>query len=140
MEAERVRQVNRLTERRVSRTLEDIADVFPIRFSDNDVSGLMEEHRADVAAMEFQGEIPVINSLAVDWDDRIWVTRWDEGGRNQGGTDILTPAGEYLGTLRFEDIGSPTALGPDGLMAYLKTHEMGVQTVVVVRMASLGVP
>ena len=83
---------------------------------------------------------PIINSLAVDWDDRIWVTRWDGGGRNQGGTDVLTPAAEYLGTLRFEDIGSPTAFGPDGLLAYLKTDELGVQTVLVVRVASLGAP
>lgn len=140
MEAARMREVARISEREISRTLGDIADVFPIQFDDVDMSALIEDYRADVAEMAFHEEIPVINKLAVDWDNRIWATRSDATGGEEGGTDVITPAGEYLGTLRFEDVASPRALGPDGLMAYLETDALGVQTVLVVRLLSLGIP
>lgn len=135
MEAERERQRARLNERSILRTVADFP--FPIRLSEADVSGLIESHRADVAEMQFHEQIPVIHRLAVDWEDRIWVRRADSTGGDQGLADLLTPSGEYLGTVRSEDLAMPTAFGPDGLMAYLETDELGVQTILVVKLISL---
>jgi len=135
MEAERERQRARMTERRILRTVADFP--FRIRLSEADVSGLLESYRADVAEMEFHEQIPVIHRLAVDWEDRIWVRRADSTGGDQGLADLLTPSGEYLGTVRFEDLALPAAFGPDGLMAYLETDELGVQTILVVKLTSL---
>lgn len=135
MEAERERRRVRVTERRILRSVADLP--FSIRLSEADVSGLMEGYRADVAEMEFHEQIPVIHRLAVDWGDRIWVLRADSTGGDQGLADLLTPSGEYLGTIRFEDLALPTAFGPDGLMAYVETDELGVQTILVVRLTAL---
>ena len=71
---------------------------------------------------------------------RFWVARADSTGGAQGLADIVTPAGDYLGTLRFEDLRVPMAFGPDGLMAYLETDDLGVRTVLVVKLISLQAP
>ena len=49
--------------------------------------------------MTFADEIPVIDNIAVDWEDRIWVARHDELGIGPELIDIVTPDGEYVGTL-----------------------------------------
>lgn len=135
MEAERERRRAGMTERRILRTVADLP--FRIRLSEADVSGLIGSYHADVAEMQFHAQIPVIYRLAVDWEDRIWVLRTDSTGGDQGLADLLTPNGEYLGTVRFEDLALPTAFGPDGLMAYVQTDELGVQTILVVKLISL---
>ncbi len=92
----------------------------------------LEEGRID--AMGFQPSIPVIEQIAVDPRDRIWVQR-SSGVPGVGGpTDIVTATGEYLGTLAPGTLRTPAAFGPDGLVAHLIDDELGVPVVRVGRL------
>ena len=87
--------------------------------------------------MTFAEEIPVIDDIAVDWEDRIWVERTGENGRGPGPIDIMTSDGRYLGTLPIDGLRIPGAFGPGGLMAYVELDEYEVQSVRVIRLVSL---
>ena len=137
-EAERERQRNRLTERAVEETMGDLAASMGIRIRGFDPAQLVEESLGQLDELAFHEEIPVIGGLGVDSEDRLWVARTDATGGSEGPTDILMPSGEYLGTLRYEDLRMPGAFGPGGLLAFLETDDLGVQTVLVVRLVSLG--
>ena len=91
-----------------------------------------------VESMVFTDEIPVIADMAVDREDRIWVARAGAGGDGDGPTDLLTADGDYVGTLAADGLRIPDAYGPDGLMAYIESDEMDVQTVRVVRLVALA--
>ena len=87
--------------------------------------------------MTVVAEIPVIDGIAVDWDDRIWVARHDELGTGPELIDIGTPDGEYVGTLPADGLRIPAAFGPDGLLAYIETDDFDVRSVRVVSLVSL---
>ena len=82
----------------------------------------------------FFPELSVVEGVAATWDGRIWVQRrgdaWDGGGP----IDVLTPAGEYVGTFPAGSPAMPDAFGPDGLAAFSEFDEFGVVSVVVRRM------
>ena len=139
-EAESERQRNRVTVRTLDETMDDVAAQLGMRLKNFNPAQVIEGWQDDFDDLVFHEEIPAVNELAVDWEDRLWVARSDATGGNKGPTDIVTPAGEYLGTLRYEDLRPPRAFGPGGLMAYLETDELGVQTVLVVRLVSRGGP
>ena len=90
-----------------------------------------------VEGLTFADEVPVLYGLKVDWEDRIWVERRGPTGSNDGPTDIVTPAGDYIGTLSPDGLRTPDAFGPDGLLAYIELDEMEVPTVRVVRLVAL---
>ena len=91
-----------------------------------------------IETMVFTEEIPVIADLAVDPRDRLWITRTGHmGDAAAGPTDILEADGRYIGTLPADGLRIPAAFGPGGLMAYIDSDEMGVQTVRVIRLVSL---
>ncbi len=107
-----------------------------------DLGGVQEQMQAmlmrQVETMVFTDEIPVIADLAVDREDRLWIARTGPGGDEAAGpTDILRANGEYVGTLPADGLRIPAAFGPGGLMAYIDSDEMNVQTVRVVRLLSL---
>ena len=97
-------------------------------------SSLME---AMAPEMEFASEVPVIEGMAVDAEDRVWVTRSGMDGVSRGPTDVHTASGNYLGTLRADEFRIPDAFGPDGLMAYIETDELGIPFVRVLRLVNL---
>ena len=92
---------------------------------------------ADADERTFADEVPVLWGLKVDWEDRIWVARRGPTGQEDGPTDIVTPDGNYIGTLPPEGLRTPDAFGPGGLLAYIERDEMDVQTVRVVRLIAL---
>ena len=98
-------------------------------------ASLRDTYRRQIGNMVFPAEIPVIASIAVDWSDRIWVQRTALPGE-PGPTDILKADGRYLGTIPPEGPRIPAAFGPDGLLAYIETDELGVQRVRVVRLTA----
>lgn len=102
-----------------------------------DLPDMSEMMRRRIDEMTFAAEIPVIDDLAVDREDRIWVARTPAEGFGPGPIDIVTPGGEYVGTVPVDGLRIPDAFGPDGLMAYVEADELGVQTVRVIRLASL---
>ncbi|WP_420441919.1 hypothetical protein [Candidatus Palauibacter sp.] len=99
---------------------------FPVQFE-----------REGAEELAFADEVPVIAGIKVDWEDRIWVERRGPTGDDDGPTDIVTPGGGYIGTLPPEGIQTPNAFGPGGLMAYIETDELDVQTVRVIRLVAL---
>ena len=103
---------------------------------------------------EPEGAIPHVASLETTWDGTIWALRTPARGfidvdhigmfqtallstptgltaAGPGPVDVITPAGEYLGTI--PDARMPNAFGPDGLVAYVGLDEFDVPTVVVRR-------
>ncbi len=103
---------------------------------------IQEQMRAmmerQIESMVFTEEIPVIANLAVDPRDRLWIARMGPAGDETAGpTDIITASGQYIGTLPTDGPRIPAAFGPGGLMAYIDSDEMGVQTVRVIRLVSL---
>ena len=93
--------------------------------------------REGAEGLTFAEEVPVLYSLKVDWEDRIWVVRRGATGDDGGPTDIVTPDGGYIGTLAPDGLRTPRAFGPDGLMAFIESDELDVQTVRVVRLVAL---
>ena len=93
--------------------------------------------REGVEGRTFADEVPVLYGVAVDWEDRIWVARRGPTGQNDGPTDIVTPEGDYIGTLPPDGLRTPNAFGPGGLLAYIERNEMDVPTVRVVRLIAL---
>ena len=94
--------------------------------------------REGVDALTFAEEIPVLWDLSVDWNDRIWLERRSPTtGRDGGPIDIVTSAGDYVGTLPPDGLRTPEAFGPDGLMAFVEYDDLDVATVRVVRLVAL---
>ena len=90
--------------------------------------------------LTFAAQIPVIEAMGVDSEDRIWVSRTGNGGASDGPTDVFSADGQYLGTLAPDQIHIPTAFGPDGLMAYVEMDDLGIPVVHVVRLLRLEMP
>lgn len=97
-------------------------------------AALRDSYRRQIGNMVFPDEIPVIETIAVDWSGRLWVQRSGLPGES-GPTDILTADGRYLGTLARDGLRIPAAFGPGGLMAYIEADDLGVQRVRAVRLA-----
>ena len=93
--------------------------------------------REGVEGRTFADEVPVLYSMKVDWEDRIWVERRGPTGDDDGPTDIVTPNGDYIGTLPPDGLRTPDAFGPGGLMAYIESDDLDVPTVRVVRLIAL---
>lgn len=93
--------------------------------------------RTTIEEMTFGDAIPAIDALALDFDGRLWVER---GGLpdEEGSIDIVTPDARYLGTIRPGGLRTPDAFGPDGLMAYGETHDLGFPIVRVAQLAPDG--
>ncbi len=94
--------------------------------------------REGAESLTFADEVPVLAGIRVDWEDRIWVERRDPtGAGDDGPIDIVTPAGDYIGTLPPHGLRTPDAFGPGGLIAYIERDDLGVATVRVVRLIAL---
>ena len=89
--------------------------------------------RAILEATPAADEVPVILDLRITWDGEIWVRRRGDDLFSQGPIDVLTQDGRYLGSYP-ADTPMPTAFGPEGLVAFVETGELGEHTVVVKRM------
>ncbi|WP_420464345.1 6-bladed beta-propeller [Candidatus Palauibacter sp.] len=100
-------------------------------------SGFQEQmtaaRRTTIEQMQFAEAIPAIDDLALDFEGRLWVERRGLPGE-EGSIDIVTPDARYLGTIQSGGLRIPDAFGPDGLMAYGETHDLGFPIVRVVRL------
>ena len=86
---------------------------------------------AQLRNAEFASVIPVIAGIEVDAVGNLWIARAGPALDRPGGIDIVTPQGRYLGTVAGMPL--PDAFSPRGRAAYVRTDELGVQRVVVVR-------
>ena len=132
-DAERERRLAELEGNRSPTTL-SIAGRPDIRMPDDFANQLQEALRARIEEMTFAEVIPAIEAVAVDADDRLWVARTPLPDQ-EGPIDIVTPDARYLGTIQPGGLRIPDAFGPDGLMAYVGTHNLGYPIVRVVQLA-----
>ena len=94
--------------------------------------------REGAESLAFADEVPVLAGIKVDWEDRIWVERTGPtGDGDDGPIDIVTPAGDYIGTLPPDGLRTPDAFGPDRLMAFIESGDLDVPTIRVVRLIAL---
>ncbi|MDE2979662.1 MAG: 6-bladed beta-propeller [Gemmatimonadota bacterium] len=95
----------------------------------------LDRARARIEELEFFDEVSIVRGLKTDWTGGIWVQRHGEDPSDDDGPiDVLTMDGEYVGTYPAGMIEMPDAFGPDGLVAFVETDELDVQTVVVRRL------
>jgi hypothetical protein len=94
---------------------------------------MSEMMRNQIEGMVFYPEIQVIERIAADWEDRIWVQRASGDPGQPGPTDVITPDARYLGTLAPDGLRTPAAFGPDGLAVWIETDEFDAERVVVAR-------
>ena len=109
---------------------------------------MMASMRQAVANAAFMPEVPLVRDLRTTWEGTIWVQRWGSDPLDQtdlladpeadepteGWIDVLTLAGEYLGTFPLEETAMPAAFGPGGLAAFVETDEFDVPTIIVKRL------
>lgn len=96
-------------------------------------SSIREMVRDQLEQLQFYEEIPVLMDLKTSWDGKIWVLRRGPEPNEAGPVDVLTPSGQYVGTLAPGSVGMPDSFGPDGVAAFIQTDDLGVRTVVVRR-------
>lgn len=82
--------------------------------------------------MTFAEQVPRIVSLRVDPRDRIWVGVTEEVPDSLARIDVYQADGTLLGELR--GVAMPDVFLPDGRMGVLRTDEMDVQQVVLLRL------
>ena len=98
--------------------------------SDNAIAFMREREES----FEYYHELSVIRDLQTSPDRSIWIKRSGADPAAEGPIDILTPDGRYLGGYP-AGTPMPDAFGSDGLLAFIETDALGVQTVVVRRVA-----
>ena len=140
METERERRKNETSTTEVTQAVKEMGAALGVSLpaiSREAAEEVVREYIDGLKDLEFADEIPVIRKIAVDWNDRLWITRSNESGTD-GPIDLLEADGRYAGTLL--DTRRPDAFGPDGLLAYIDDHELGLHSVVVVRIISITTP
>lgn len=120
------------------------------------LAAMMEEMltgmRDAVANAGFMPEVPIVRDLRTTWEGAIWVQRWGsdplaqidaqtadagedpEGEEAAGWIDVLSPGGEYVGTLSLEETPMPDAFGPGGLAAFVEMDEFDVPAIILKRL------
>lgn len=133
-EAERARQIDALSDN-AGITIRGLGGV---EMASGEVAEQLRERMLPmIEDMVFPEVVPVVAGMAVDGEGRLWIARTAPGGAGDGPIDIVTPEGDYVGTLPPGAPRIPDAFGPDGLMAYIETDEMDVPSVRVIRLMSL---
>ena len=95
---------------------------------------MIEWERNQIEEMELFPEIPVVLSLKTSWEGTIWVRHRGAEGTEGTRIDLISSNGRYIGTFAPGSTEMPTALGPNGLVAFVETDDMDVQYVVVKRL------
>ena len=96
---------------------------------------LIRMEREVIAKLEFFEEVSILREMKTGWNGEIWVQRGGEEPLDDNGPiDVITMDGRYLGSFRAGAIQLPSAFGPDGVVAFIETDELGVNTVVVKRL------
>ena len=123
------------------------------------LQGTEDMQREAIESMEFADEVPLVDDLLTAWDGTIWVRRpptsdfsfdlsanpsghnlqralqTNQMNRPPAPIDLLTPDGQYLGTIPATQARWPAAMGPEGRVAYIEVDELGVPTVLVGRVS-----
>lgn len=127
-----VRVTENMKAAHIERELEGLEDMTN---RGNAMQQAMAEHlRAQLESTEFYHEIPVIRILRTSPEGTIWVRLSGSEPGSNGPIDLIAADGRYLGSFASNATGLPSAFGPDGLVAFVQTDDLDVQTVVVSRL------
>lgn len=85
-----------------------------------------------LSEMEFADTIPALNGLRVAPSGKLWIGRTGPVIGGPGPIDLVTPEGQYLGTITGSTL--PEAISRNGLAAYVERDENDVERVVVRRL------
>ncbi len=89
---------------------------------------------AAVENMQFYSDVPVVAVVRATWGGALWIQRsTDPSAEESGPIDVLSPHGDYVGTLGAEQTKMPDAFGPDGLVAFIEADEFDVPVITVKR-------
>jgi 6-bladed beta-propeller len=91
-----------------------------------------QEMERMLSEMEFADTIPALRGLRVAPSGKLWVERTGRVVGEPGPIDLVTPEGQYLGTITGSAL--PDAISRNGLAAYIERDDDGVERVVVRRL------
>lgn len=90
---------------------------------------MRQQRERELANTVFADTIPALRALRVAPSGRIWVERTGPVVGEPGPIDLVTPEGQYLGTITGTRL--PDAFSRGGRAAYVEEDEDGVQRVIV---------
>lgn len=91
-----------------------------------------QELERRLGEMEFADTIPALRGLRTAPSGKLWIERTGPVIGEPGPIDLVTPEGQYLGTITGTRL--PNAISRGGLAAYVEDDDDGVQRVVVRRL------
>ena len=128
------RMTDRMSEIARRRDLEAFERELPsLRNAINISDRFIARMRAREESYEYYHELSVIQDLQTSPEGTIWIRRSGADPIAEGPIDVLTPDGRYLGSYPSDTL-MPAAFGPNGLLAFIETDELGLQTVLVARL------
>lgn len=91
-----------------------------------------QEIERTMGEMEFADTIPALRGLRVAPPGKLWIERTGPVIGEPGPIDVVTPEGQYLGTITGSRL--PDAISRSGLAAYVERGENDVERVIVRRL------
>jgi hypothetical protein len=91
-----------------------------------------QELERTLAEMEFADTIPALSGLRVAPSGKLWIGRTGPVIGGPGPIDLVTPEGQYLGTIMESVV--PDAISRSGLAAYIERDDNDVERIVVRRL------
>jgi hypothetical protein len=91
-----------------------------------------QEMERILSEMEFADTIPALRGLRVAPSGKLWIERTGPVVSEAGPIDLVTPEGQYLGTI--SGTALPDAISRGGLAAYIERDDDDVERVVVRRL------
>jgi hypothetical protein len=82
--------------------------------------------------MRFADTIPALRGLRVAPSGKLWIERTGPNVGEPGPVDLVTPEGQYLGTIT--GLGLPNAISRSGLAAFVEQDDDGVERIIVRRL------
>jgi hypothetical protein len=98
-------------------------------------AGLRAQMANALQNVDFASVMPVINNVRADARGNLWVARSGPSPDRSGPIDLISPEGEYIGTLT--GLALPDAFSRRGRIAQVRKNAMGVEEVVVQRLTVL---
>jgi hypothetical protein len=98
-------------------------------------AGMRAEMAAALQNVDFASVMPVINDVRADARGNLWVERSGPSPDRSGPIDLISPEGEYIGTLA--GLALPQAFSRRGRIAQVRKNALGVEEVVVQRLTVL---
>jgi hypothetical protein len=91
-----------------------------------------QEMERSLREMEFADTIPALSGLRVAPSGKLWIGRTGPVVGGPGPIDLVTPEGQYLGTITGSAL--PDAISRNGLAAYIERDDNDVERIVVRRL------